>query len=278
MENPTAKISVIMPAYNAGKYIEKSVNSVLRQSWSNLELIVINDGSKDNTAELLEGMARRDSRLRPATVSNGGPAMARNAGLDMVSPDTEYIMFIDSDDELLPEAAEYALKGSAGADITVFGFSIAGTDGSVRDYTEPEALMDRAAFGESFPGLYKANLLNQVWGKLFRAGLIQKNHIRFQDYRWGEDRLFIFDCLEKAEKIKVLPRCGYRYIMHEGESLITKYYDKKFEVCCEIDRRAEKLCSELGTAEDADFRYMFAKSVISCLTNLFSVSCSMSRA
>ena len=66
--------------------------------------------------------------------------------------------------------------------------------------------------------------------------------------------------------------------MHEGESLITKYYDKKFYVCKEIDMRAEKICNELGIEDQSDFRYMFAKSVFSCLTNLFASSCTMSKA
>lgn len=273
-----SRVSIIMPAYNAEKYITGSVKSVLGQSHRELELIVVDDGSTDGTAQLLGGMAAEDERLRPVSVPNGGPALARNRGLELVSPDAEYIMFIDADDALAPDAVEYALSGADGADMVVFGFVIEGADGSRREYFEPEQRMDRAGLGESLARLYKANLLNQVWGKLYSAALLRHGRIRFPDYRWGEDRLFIFACLEKAEGISVLPGCKYRYIMHEGESLITRYYDKKFAVCLEIDRRIEALCGELGAGSEADFRYMFAKSVFSCLTNLFSRSCTLTRA
>ena len=120
-----AKVSIIMPAYNAAGFIRRSVGSILAQSYENLELVVVNDGSKDNTAEVLADIAAQDSRLRPLTVENGGPAMARNHGIAAADPESEYIMFIDSDDELLPDAVEYAVQGAAkGVDMTVFGFSM----------------------------------------------------------------------------------------------------------------------------------------------------------
>ena len=271
----TPLVSVIMPAYNAGEYIERSVRSVLAQSYQTLELIVVDDGSTDDTAQRLARIAGEDSRLRPVTVENGGPALARNKGLALAASEAEYVMFIDSDDELLPDALDYALKGAEGADLVLFGFSIVGMDGGTRHYFEPEQHIRRPDLGEALARLYKANLLNQVWAKLYKAELL-RGGIAFQDYRWGEDRLFVFDCLERAESIQVLPECKYRYVMHRGESLITKYYDKKFLVCLEADARVEKLCGELGVKEDADFRYMFMKSVFSCLTNLFSDSCTLS--
>ncbi len=272
------RVSVIMPAYNAEKFIEGSVKSVLSQSHEDLELIVIDDGSRDSTAEILRRMAAEDARLRPVSVQNGGPAMARNRALELISPEAEYVMFIDADDALAPDAVEYALRGAAGADMVVFGYAIDNVDGSSREYNEPEQSIDRSELGQSLARLYKANLLNQVWGKLYSAALLRNNSIRFPDYRWGEDRLFIFSCLEKVRRITVLPECKYHYIMHEGESLITRYYDKKFAVCLEIDRRVQALCRELGAEDEADFRYMFAKSIFSCLTNLFSRSCTLSRA
>lgn len=272
----TPLVSVIMPAYNAGKYIERSVRSVLAQSFKELELIVVNDGSEDHTEQILAHIAEEDNRLHPITVENGGPAWARNRGIAAIDPETEYVMFIDSDDEMLPDTVEYALKGAEDADLVAFGFSIVGPHGGVRHYFEPEQLISRSTLGGAFARLYKANLLNQAWAKLYKAKLL-RGGIVFQDYRWGEDRLFVFDCLEKAKSIKVLPECKYRYVMRKGESLITKYFDKKFQVCLEVDARVEKLCKELGIREDADFKYMFMKSVFSCLTTLFSDNCTLSR-
>ena len=92
------RVSVIMPAYNAEKFIEGSVKSVLNQSHEDLELIVIDDGSRDSTAEILRRMAAEDARLRPVSVQNGGPAMARNRALELISPEAEYVMFIRSEE------------------------------------------------------------------------------------------------------------------------------------------------------------------------------------
>ena len=272
----SGKVSLIMPAYNAEAHIARSVASVLSQTYENLELIVVDDGSKDNTAKILAEIAAKDSRLKPMTVENGGPAVARNRGIAAASEDADYFMFIDSDDEYLPDAVEYAMQGAAsGAELVIMGFSIVSADGSRRDYCEQEAFYGED-FGQHFARLYKANLLNQVWGKLYKASLIKEN-VRFEDYRWGEDRLFIFDCLEKEPKICVLPECKYLYIMQQGESLISKFYDKKFAVCLQIDERVEKLCGKYGVEDESVFRYMFAKSIFSCLTNLFTPSCKLSR-
>ena len=278
-ERNAPRIAVIMPAYNAEASIAASVGSVLNQTVSDLRLLVVDDGSTDRTRAILDTLAAKDPRLLPLTVENGGPAAARNRALEMLDPDIDYVMFMDADDELLPDALAYALEGAErGADLVIFGFSILGTDGSLRDYCEPEQFLHPQELGEALPRLYKANLLNQVWGKLFRAEPIRRNQLRFPDYRWGEDRLFLFACLEEAEAVCVLPACKYRYIMHEGESLISRYYEKKFPVCLEVDRRMEELCRRFGVTDDSDCRYMFAKSVFSCLTTLFAPSCPLNEA
>lgn len=274
-----AQTTFIIPAYNAAAYLEKSVRSVLAQTESDLALIVVDDGSTDGTAALLRTLAQEDARLTVLTVPNGGPALARNRALDLLGEETEYVMFLDADDELLPDALAYALEGARrGADLTIFGFAIREENGALREYCEPEALLGPDTLGAALGRLYKANLLNQVWGKLYSARLLRENRIRFSDYRWGEDRLFVFACLEHCERVCVLPACKYRYIMHAGESLISKYYDKKFAVCLEADTKAQALCRRFGVQDDADFRYMFLKSVFSCLTTLYTPSCPLDAA
>lgn len=271
------KLCFLIPAYNAARYIKKSLESVLSQSHRELEVIVINDGSVDDTAAIVSAMAEKDSRLRLLTVENGGPAMARNRGLDAMSEDVDYVMFLDADDLLLPGAVEYALSAAEkGAELVMMGFTIKNADGSSRDYFEPEQWIEPSGLGEALPRLYMANMLNQVWAKLISARLIREHHLRFPDYRWGEDRLFIFDCLERIKLAAVLPGCYYLYIMHPGESLITRFYDKKAEVCRLADSRVAELCARFGTKDDAPCRYMFVKSIFSCLTNLYSPSCALS--
>ena len=277
MDGCTApRLAIIIPAYNAEKYIEASIRSVLGQSCGDFKLIIVNDGSTDGTADILSALSREDSRVCPVSSENRGPAMARNLALTLVDQGTEYVMFMDADDEILPGALDYALRGAHGEDMVIFGYSIRSADGTELQFSDPQQRLCGADIGGALAPLYKANLLNQVWGKVFKRELIDGNNIAFPDYRWGEDRLFIFSCLEKAEGLAVLPGCMYRYIMHPGESLITKYCDSKLQVCLESDDKVQALCRRFDIENEADFRYMFAKSVFSCITTLFSPSCPLS--
>ena len=272
-----SKVSVIIPAYNAQDYIERSVRSVLGQTHENLELIVIDDGSDDNTADIVSRIALTDRRAHLIRTPNAGPALARNRGMEAVSPDADFVMFVDADDYIADNAIEYALTAAEkGAELVLMGFTILSPDGSHRDYYEPEAIFDSSTLGEALPRLYTANMLNQVWAKLFSAKLIRSGGLRFLDFRWGEDRLFVFDCLERALLTAMLPDCRYFYVMHAGESLISRYYDKKPEACCLADTRMQQLCNLYGNTNDAGCRYMFMKSIFSCMTNLFSPSCDLS--
>ena len=130
--NEHPKVSIVVPAYNAAGYVEGCINSVLAQSCGSFELIIVNDGSKDDTAAVVSAMAEKDARVKLLTVENGGPAAAREHGLAIANPEAEYVMFLDSDDRLLPDALEYALGGANGADMVIFGYTIVGVDGSER--------------------------------------------------------------------------------------------------------------------------------------------------
>ena len=122
-------VTVIVPAWNAEKYLEASLRSVLEQSHRRLRLLVIDDGSTDKTPEILERLHREDPRLDYRSVPNGGPAAARNRALALLPEGTDYVMFLDADDLLLPDAIDYALQGGRGADLTIFGYSIQRPDG-----------------------------------------------------------------------------------------------------------------------------------------------------
>lgn len=269
-----AKTCVIMPAYNAEAYVERAVRSVLNQTERDLTLLAVDDGSRDGTGAILDRLAEEDTRLVPLHIENSGPAAARNAALDRLDTDADWVLFLDADDELLPDALAYALAGAAGgAELVLMGFTILDDRGAAQNYCEPEALYDAGTLGAALGRLYKANLLNQVWAKLFSARLICENGLRFPDYRWGEDRFFVFSCLEASTRVCVRPGCRYLYHMHPGESLISSFHENKFAVCLAIDRRAQALCERFGVEDDADFRYMFMKSVFSCLTTLYAPSC-----
>jgi len=269
-------LSVIMPAYNAAAYIEIAIDSVLSQSFKDFELIVVNDGSADNTLDIINSY--KDERLKVYTKPNSGPADTRNWGIERSSG--EFIMFIDSDDSFSEGAFETIARhcGEGSFDMLIFGFVQHNVEtGSSFKYFLPD--MEAAVkqdLKDKFGDLYVSNLLNSVWNKVFRAETLKENSIKFCDYLYGEDRLFVFDFLRHCDRIKVISDCLYNYIMMNKNSLVSRYYDKKFEACCAINKAIYALQEVTGSFSEEtlnNIRYMFLKSVISCITNIYHPSC-----
>ena len=280
-------ISIIIPAYNAEKSLSRTIDSLLSQeSFTDFEIIIINDGSTDNTLFLADSYAVKDSRISVNTVQNGGPAKARNVGISTAKG--EYIMFVDSDDMLasnaLKEMSEIIARTQM--DMLTFGFYVSDEKCNVLStYSFPDAeynlFEEGDVFGKILPELYRSNLLNQAWNKVYKLEMLRRGNVVFADYKYGEDRLFVFDALRASNKFSVIEKCFYYYISENDESLVKGYYDKKFEVCCLIDKRIRDLASHFECSNDAAKRvwdYMFSKSIISCLTQLYHPTCELTPA
>ena len=221
-KNTAPLVSVIMPAYNAGKTLEASAESVLAQTLAELELIIIDDGSTDDTAAVCAALAERDARVRTVTVKNSGPAAARNLGLDMASG--KYVTLVDSDDLILPGMLETMLKGAEEhcADVCVCGASI--------EYPNGGGTERQIVFGES--GLYSGERLKRLfdlpqmtiffsgWGKLYKRSIIEENGIRMDTaYRITEDTDFAMRCLENCASVYLADERFYRYMQVNPSSL-----------------------------------------------------------
>lgn len=179
-------VSIIIPAYNTGKYLCECLDSVLRQTWRDIEVIVVNDGSTDATEEIARGYAARDGRVKLITVSNGGQAAARNIGLDRA--EGEWIAFVDSDDMLYPRAIE-TLMGIAlrsGAPIACGRFVEGrrwvgeryggdGSNRSNREHGEAEISFELLAAEEFMERmLYQSGADSSVCCKLYARRLFEK--------------------------------------------------------------------------------------------------------
>lgn len=275
-------VSIVMPVYNARDHLAKTLASVQGLAFEDFELILVNDGSTDDTLEILNQYAAADPRFRVVTIENGGPANARNVGISLARG--KYLFFMDSDDTIAPETFSILLPKAASSDpeVIIFGFQIvrAGHKGTFRYHYKPMAITSREELGAVLSDLYVSNVLNQVWNKLYLTELVKGNGITFTDYRYGEDRIFVFDILRVASRVLVTDECLYHYHMNETESLITKFYDRKFEACLKIDQHLRALADSCRATTSLDlerYDYMFMKSVVSCLTNLFSSHCPYDR-
>ena len=204
------KISVILPVYNAEKYIRPTVESILTQTYPSLEIIAADDGSTDSTPEILKELAAADERLKLLRLTNGGAASARNAALSVATGD--YVGFIDSDDIAMPrlyERLSVALEESD-ADIAQCGFLIEDGDKGEAVYTYDEVY--------DSPADKKTALIRTapaVWCKLYRREVI--GDTRFDTrYRIGEDILFNLEILAKSKRVVMIGEPLYRYVQREG--------------------------------------------------------------
>lgn len=271
-------ISIIIPAYNCETTIRETLESILSQPVTDYELLIINDGSTDNTKMILQEYETQNRRVRVKTIKNSGPAEARNVGIQEAQG--EYLMFVDSDDTLQPDALnriEQILQKRP-ADLILFGFYIRNTiEKQAFAYHVSDCFLSNPQeIGSAFANLYFNNLLNQIWNKVYHADLIRTQNIRFQDYPYGEDRLFVLDVLQKCQNVQVLEDCFYNYFMRSTQSLVTRFYAEKPDVCNQIDQKVKDVMADLGAVKLRDMeriRYMYIKSMLSCITNLFLPSC-----
>ena len=216
------KVSVIIPAYNIEGYICDCLQSVRNQSLSDIEIIVINDGSVDKTAEIVEIFAKHDLRIKLINQENQRVGAARNNGV--TSAKGEYIVFVDGDDELENTAIEelYKTISSNGVDVAVFGASnFINNECKAGSYSVekiPNNLKNKILYPEQIQkNLFKFPVLSMC--KIYKKSFLEKNNIKFQKVRSGEDQIFHINSLLSAEKIYVLNKNLYKYRRNRKNSL-----------------------------------------------------------
>lgn len=204
-------VSIIIPVYNAQKYLSECLDSVLNQSYKKIEIILIDDGSQDNSLELCRQYACHDERIICIHQANAGPGAARNAGLYKASG--AYLLFIDSDDLLLPDAITSMVTAIKGQDLTIAKFVIKTASGkSERGLIDKSMQLDKIDFLEKFsiwPGAYYYSAL---WNKLYLNSIVKSHQIKFRtDFVWGEDCLFNMNYYLHINQISIIPDVVYQY-------------------------------------------------------------------
>ncbi len=221
------QISVIIPVYNVEKYLSRCLNSVIEQTYRNLEIILIDDGSPDSSSRICDEYASKDNRIKVIHKKNGGLSSARNAGLAVCSGD--YIFFIDSDDWLVDENVllefiETAEKNSA--DICYGLFNIA-TESDVKPKTNNNRYSDASLFLYSNPHFFSA------WNKLYKRRLLPFLH--FTNGRIHEDVDIIPRLTSEADKIVKLQKYTYNYYQNEASLTRSHFSQKRFDMFLSVD-------------------------------------------
>lgn len=198
--NPT--VSVIIPVYNVAPYIDECIQSVINQTYGNLEIIIINDGSTDGSGEICDSYALKEQRIKVIHQVNKGLGAARNAGLDIAGG--EIISFLDSDDAFAAGMIEKLvnLLNETGAEITACGYYYCETDGRMSAEKSAKRLTDKTVNLTSAKALQKLiqyEINFSVWNKLYRKELFED--IRFPEGRYYEDINLTAKIFEKAGNI-----------------------------------------------------------------------------
>ncbi len=203
-------ISVIVPVYNAEKTLDRLMDSLLSQSYPYLEILPVDDGSRDGSLALLHQYAARDSRVRVLSQPNAGPAAARNAALAAATGD--YIAFADSDDSVEPDAYLTMIDAIADCDLVIGRYYFVFGSAAVRGLIEDDRFFDRKEFLEELlkqPGSFYYSAL---WNKLYRADIIRKMDLRFDKFfTWGEDFAFNVQYDREVRAARAVQMPVYRY-------------------------------------------------------------------
>lgn len=214
-------ISVIVPVYKVEKYLQKCIDSILNQTYENLEIILVDDGSPDNCPRICDEYARRDGRVRVIHKQNGGLSDARNAGLKVFCG--EYLMFVDSDDWIEPNYVEamFAVATRHDLDLVISGVTYT--------YENEDRKNECAPAGNDVVELVSNSLMGYAWNKLYRRNIVKRefeNIIR-------EDMLFNLGVYSDNTGIKygTTNNCGYNYFQRAGSCLHSSISIKKEQVC-----------------------------------------------
>ena len=255
--NKTPFFSVIMPVYGVENTLEAAVNSVLQQSFSNFELILVDDCSPDKSGEICDKLKEKDDRIKVIhKPKNEGPGYARNTGIE--TSQGVYLSFMDSDDIIEKETLQilYGYICESNADIYAFGL--------VQDYVDKNGVVQKSDDLGLKPCV--ANTLKDIaqlaieldiqrnyayaCSKIYKADFIKKNGFAFGELRITEDFVFNIAVFPKAEKVVVVDYILYHYIKPPHTTLGSTYNAKFYEICCMRYDKEYELLKNCGIEDE----------------------------
>lgn len=265
------KLSVIVPVYNAEMYIEKCINSIIKQDYDNVEIIIVNDGSTDNTHEVCEAIAKTDNRIVYLTQDKMGAIAARRNGVENCSGD--YICFVDADDFILEQAYSYA-KDAMSKGIDLIHFSIA------RYFDESNCKIDRPKLKEGT--YYREEIENIIFPRLIwnfdqkcsgfepqlgvniiRSELVKRQYKHLNESFWyGEDIAIVYPSILKAESMEIIDKCYYMHRQRIGECWPYVKNDNYFDGLSKLFNyllvEFDEVLNLFDFRKQIDYFYMFA--------------------
>lgn len=209
------KVSIIVPVYNVENYLERCVNSIINQTYKNLEIILINDGSSDNSPTICDKFAEIDNRIVVVHTTNGGVSSARNKGIDIATGD--YVEFVDSDDYIEPNCVETLVNKIQDNDLVICGYNLKNDKNTFVAFEE-ESVLDFRINQKQFFKALKQFMINSPCNKLYKKELITTEFD--VNYSLGEDTLFNLQYLKNCHNIVLIKEVLYVYNYLNENSLV----------------------------------------------------------
>lgn len=220
-------ISVIVPVYKVEKYLNRCVDSIINQTYCDLEIILVDDGSPDNCGKICDDYAKKDNRIKVIHKENGGLSDARNAGLNVATGD--YIGFVDSDDYIKSDMYKNMISSIKDNDICMCGCEIIDEDGNL---LSEDGFKNQIFLGADIVSNVVLPLKTSVWNKIFKREFIGDNKFP-NGYIHGEDLVFLTNIINPDTKLVTIEYNGYNYIKHSNSITTSSFSKKSFdEVYC----------------------------------------------
>lgn len=222
-------VSVIVPIYNVEQYLTHCINSILQQSYENLEIILVEDGSPDNSGRICDEFSTKDHRIIVIHKQNGGLSDARNAGIDIATGD--YVTFVDSDDYIMPDMIESLVNILIKENIDIAQCAYKRCQCDCIDSIKQglSRINEFTVYTESKMSAYLRNkIISTVsWGKIYKKSLF--NEIRFPVGRLHEDVFTTYKLIHRADSVAVTNYIGYIYRINENSITTSKFSPQKLD-------------------------------------------------
>lgn len=270
-------VSVVIPVYNSEKHLKECITSILNQTYRNVEIILINDGSTDKSGELCENFKKNDSRIKVLHQKNLGPSAARNKGINIALG--KYIQFVDSDDHLnLNMIEKLVLSMNPSIQLVISGITIIRNENGEQNIKKFAPAISgnykSEKFINHFGELYKSNLINSPCNKLYRTEILREFDIHFkEDVKMGEDLLFNLNYLQRTSKIGLIKDELYNYMIYSNPSSLSGGYIKDYfenqQMLFDSLRKFLNINNDYSVKNRDLIEEAFTNSIINCFSNIF---------
>ncbi len=257
-------VSVVVPVYNRKEYVGRCINSILKQTYRNLDIILVDDGSTDGSADILDSYADMDDRIRVIHKTNGGLSDARNAGID--SAKGEYICFVDADDSVNEHYIEYMLKACIdhNCDMAICRYKNVYRDDSI-DYSDaPEYSVEIKTSIEALEDIYSIRNVETIvaWNKIYRASLFED--VRYPIGRIHEDEATTPLLIYAADRVARIDAELYYYLQNDSGITGSEFSAKRLDILWAIEKRMEFYKSEGLTELYYKDLYKYLQKLLIC--------------